>query len=712
MAAAKKNSREDSAWLVTRARDSLKSDPHAAKAWLITARTLFPGEFSVQYEAYSVEQAAGNTTGAAKMLYDMFTQFSDETILQAEVHKMTSALQSDSRDPDTVFYTGMFESLPSSAQRDVLLKSAEKSGNAVDHCRLMLLLLTRFPDTRPEHGVKLVDTLLDTEKRESLPSPVNCYRKLLVCDTIPLVCSSPDIDVSHKQLYRWLQKAMEFYICFLTQPPCREGSKGPVLSSDKSPLKRQASVFGGLTRHASIEGLTDKESVVLDPWERLHELMMTIGCRCGWEINMASLQEERSLSDKWLCLKDLYNKESDDLEDSSQRKHILYSATFLLYQCVHNYTVAVQPELFSGSTSHSPPLVLVEDIRNRPAVKERKSGKPVKKRRKLEAGEDRGTSDDEAGQRSGRANIQMSKSGQVPPEGMASFRTAIDCWKLLHKQHVMEKDFSRLNQHWKTEGWVWLQSFIIDMLLYQGDQQKAVSLLEELLGSCSGKDQEDNRQTLLRLSLQLSSCQFCLGNYQRACELALDAIAELPVEVQPGDTVPSKQQKADKESRQLLMLSCTEADILPYCVHVLVTCLKRNALGDSEDDMSLGHLMVMLQYDWPSQEALFIKAVEKIVQQGSFTYNIFFNYVINIDMLEEFAFLKTPEGGKINLDLLPVSTTAISRQRTVTRGVHKGVKEDFRLAMERQVARCSEHVDTLIKKFLTEERDIILQNLL
>ncbi|XP_066304856.1 integrator complex subunit 10-like [Branchiostoma lanceolatum] len=712
MAAVKRNSREDSAWLVNRARESLKSDPHAAKAWLITARTLFPGEFSVQYEAYSVEQAAGNTTGAAKMLYDMFTQFSDESILQAEVHKMTSALQSDSRDPDTVFYAGMFESLPSSAQRDVLLKSAEKSGNAVDHCRLMLLLLTRFPDTRPEHGVKLVDTLLDTEKRESLPSPVNCYRKLLVCDTIPLVCSSPDIDVSHKQLYRWLQKAMEFYICFLTQPPCREGSKGPVLSSDKSPLKRQSSVFGGMSRHAVIEGLTDKESVVPDPWERLHELMMTIGCRCGWEINMASLQEERSLSDKWLCLKDLYNKESEDLEDSSQRKHILYSATFLLYQCVHNYTVAVQPELFSGSTSHSAPLVLVEDIRNRAAVKERKSGKPVKKRRKLEAGEDRGTSDDEAGQRSGRANIQMSKTGQMPPEGMASFRTAIDCWRLLHKQHAMEKDFTRLNQHWKTEGWVWLQSFIIDMLLYQGDQQKAVSLLEELLGSCGGRDPDDNRQTLLRLSLQLSSCHFCLGNYQRACELALDAIAELPVEAQPGDTASSKQQKADKESRQLLMLSCTEADILPYCVHVLVTCLKRNALGESEDDMSLGHLMVMLQYDWPSQEELFIKAVEKIVQQGSFTYNIFFNYVINIDMLEEFAFLKTPEGGKINLDLLPVSTIAISRQRTVTRGVHKGVKEDFRLAMERQVARCSEHVDTLTKKFLTEERDIILQNLL
>lgn len=103
--------------------------------------------------------------------------------------------------------------------------------------------------------------------------------------------------------------------------------------------------------------------------------------------------------------------------------------------------------------------------------------------------------------------------------------------------------------------------------------------------------------------------------------------------------------------------------------------------------------MVLLQHDWPSGELLFLKAVDKICQQGSFQYENFFNYVTSIlfivmthtttkeplfyicyfvvillewyavflelmilsdiDMLEEFAYLRTPEGGRIQLELLP-----------------------------------------------------------
>jgi integrator complex subunit 10 len=38
----------DEAYLVLRAKDCLKSDPFAAKAWMITAKTLFPDNFAVQ----------------------------------------------------------------------------------------------------------------------------------------------------------------------------------------------------------------------------------------------------------------------------------------------------------------------------------------------------------------------------------------------------------------------------------------------------------------------------------------------------------------------------------------------------------------------------------------------------------------------------------------------------------------------------------------
>jgi integrator complex subunit 10 len=38
----------DEEYLVLRAKDALKSDPYAAKAWMLTAKTLFPNNFAVQ----------------------------------------------------------------------------------------------------------------------------------------------------------------------------------------------------------------------------------------------------------------------------------------------------------------------------------------------------------------------------------------------------------------------------------------------------------------------------------------------------------------------------------------------------------------------------------------------------------------------------------------------------------------------------------------
>ena len=49
--------------------------------------------------------------------------------------------------------------------------------------------------------------------------------------------------------------------------------------------------------------------------------------------------------------------------------------------------------------------------------------------------------------------------------------------------------------------------------------------------------------------------------------------------------------------------------------------------------------------------------------------------------------------------------------RTVTRGVNKVVKEDLKLAMERQVLRSNENVNSLIRNFLTDEADLLKLNL-
>jgi len=47
----------------------------------------------------------------------------------------------------------------------------------------------------------------------------------------------------------------------------------------------------------------------------------------------------------------------------------------------------------------------------------------------------------------------------------------------------------------------------------------------------------------------------------------------------------------------------------------------------------------------------------------------------------------------------------------VTRGVNKVVKEDLKMALERQVSRSQENVVTLLQTFLVDEAELLQQNL-
>lgn len=54
--------------------------------------------------------------------------------------------------------------------------------------------------------------------------------------------------------------------------------------------------------------------------------------------------------------------------------------------------------------------------------------------------------------------------------------------------------------------------------------------------------------------------------------------------------------------------------------------------------MALGHVVVLLQHEWPRGENLFLKAINKICQQGNFQYENFFNYVTSILSLTKNVF--------------------------------------------------------------------------
>ena len=95
-------------------------------------------------------------------------------------------------------------------------------------------------------------------------------------------------------------------------------------------------------------------------------------------------------------------------------------------------------------------------------------------------------------------------------------------------------------------------------------------------------------------------------------------------------------------------MALSRPEIMQYCVSVLVASFRcRNVVSD----IALGHLIVLLQYDWPNNAHILEDVIDKIRHSLRFTYPLFVSYVVQIDILEEFAFLATDSGGAINMDL-------------------------------------------------------------
>lgn len=59
-------------FLITKAKGTQLLDPHASKAWIITAKTLFPNDFGIQFEAYQLEKKSGNYEEAARCFSYMY----------------------------------------------------------------------------------------------------------------------------------------------------------------------------------------------------------------------------------------------------------------------------------------------------------------------------------------------------------------------------------------------------------------------------------------------------------------------------------------------------------------------------------------------------------------------------------------------------------------------------------------------------------------
>uniref|UniRef100_A0A3Q0S4Y8 Integrator complex subunit 10 n=1 Tax=Amphilophus citrinellus TaxID=61819 RepID=A0A3Q0S4Y8_AMPCI len=707
------SAQKDCEFLVKRARELVSDDPYAAKAWLITARTLYPADFNIQYEMYTIERNAEKTASAGRLLYDMFINFPDQPIVWREISVITAALRSDSQDKHAQFLRGLFETLPGRVQCEMLLKATEQCFNTLEKAEMLLLLLKRFPESVVQHGVNLGETLLEAEVSENLETPVNCFRKLFVCDVLPLVTNNMDMRLPASLMQKYMLKAAEFYIGYVTRGPSPDGQ---IQGSQEGGTLKSPSVSRASQRYV-IDGLTEKSSVVAEPWERLLDILAVVGARCEWQGDKG----QRSYIDMLQRVKELC-RYLPGLEGETRSRccsQVVICAALVLFRSAFFYVSAVQPALFQGQLlPFSGPWILVEDLSSvySDVEVERGALKHAHKKRKLADGREKTME----GLGKGRGRHILVNKNEMPnwAETLESFRTARESWDLLHSHDGLEAEFKKICAAWKTDSWLWFRIFLTDMIIYQGQYRKALSSLHQMAAvqqpqpgpqSPSGQASLEHHRALI----QQASCHYALGEYRMACEKLLEVVSGLVPPNQEPPKAPEDQVRVKTKTRKgndLRLLPCTSKAVLPFCLQLMLACFKLRAFTDNRDDLSLGHVVVLLQYDWPQGEMLFLKAVDKICQQGSFQYENFFNYVTNIDMLEEFAYLRTPEGGRIQLELLPNQGMLI-KHHTVTRGITKGVKEDFRLAMERQVSRCGENLLAVLHRFCINEKIIIIQSL-
>ncbi|XP_059821118.1 integrator complex subunit 10 isoform X3 [Hypanus sabinus] len=693
---------------------------------------------SFQYEMYMIERNAERTASAGRILYDMFVNFPDQPMVWREISVITAALRNDAQDKQTQFLRGLFETLPGRVQCEMLLKATEQCFNTLERAEMLLLLLRRFPESVVQHGVSLGETLLEAENMDDQESPVNCFRKLFVCDVLPLIINNPEVRLPSNLLYQYLHKAAEFYIGYVTRSPSLESQhQGTQDTADlKSPTKRN-------TQKYIIEGLTEKSSMIVEPWDRLFEILSIVAMRCEWQMDKAN----RSCGEILHRMKDLcrYINNFDDEGHRKYKHQVVYSTLLVFFKNAFQYVASIQPSLFQAPSPSSSqvPLILLDDLSNIYGDVEIERSKHIHKRRKLgDAREKTLSSDDEECSGKVRNRHILVNKIELPNsiDVLESFKIARESWELLHSQEALEKEVTRICISWKTETWLWLRIFITDMIIYQGQYRKAINSLHQL-GALQGVQQHVVSQGTLeqqRALIQMAACHFALGEYRMTCDKVLDVMCSVVPCAQDVVKVQEEIPKVKPRFRRgldLKLLPCTSKTMMPYCLQLMLACFKLRAFTDIRDDLALGHVIVLLQLDWPRGENLFLKAVDKICQQGSFQYENFFNYITNIDMLEEFAYLRTAEGGKIHLELLPnqglliknsspplgvlpqefklqPSSQTADRHHTITRGITKGVKEDFRLAMERQVSRCGENLMAVLHRFCISEKIILLQTLM
>lgn len=605
-------------YLISRAKSA--TDANVAKAMILTAKTIFPKDFRIQFEAYLFEKASGNHDEAAKSFSYLLMTFQNQQPpeLWKEVANLTAALRAPedkaNENNEESFYIKMFQHISFEVQHNILLLTASNSDNQIENCRLILLLLKRFPQTISTHAPRLLETLI----QGMTTNLVQC-REILVQEALPLIMSKP-IDLPTPLIDRILFVNFEYYMNRMFVNP------------------------------------NEKHTA----WSKIFEVMEVYSKQLKWEPFPGYNKSSKDIY--WQRLIQIV---SSSPPKPSENKQIVYYATLLFMMSLQEYVENVKKKVGDNESE----FLLVEGIRE---------GNGNEKRRKLDID----------------PPPQISVTLESSPEVPICLVTAAHCWQLLHSNEILQLDFTQLIINISTPLTKWINRFLLDLAVYLGRNDEALSLMKQDTAHMSALE-----KSVRLLSLTLNSGALNLQSFEHIQSI----LQEMPAT--QGNYLPSNTLVHTK--RQLLLLPLTRKAVLQYCVKAIIVNLKTKLLTEPNcTNLLIGNLLVLTQLDWPTDIEIANSIFERINQKRTFTYLLFPNYIVNIDMIEEFMHLWSSCEVKLEF----VLSSQSSSRRIGTRGSDKGVKEDFKQIIKQQVSRSNEDIDSIIVQFLQQEHMMLVQN--
>ncbi|EDW50363.1 integrator complex subunit 10 isoform X1 [Drosophila sechellia] len=295
---------ENEMYMVKEAQRLRKSDPCAAMAWIITAKTLYPNAFNLQYEAYLLERDGQNYEEAAKCFSAIATNFQNQhTELWQEINSLTNALRNENETtPEHEFYVKMYKHLTPEVQHNIFMHTINHSADNLERIYIYILMFNKFPKSAITQAPRLLEMLAEGMKTEP-----DLYQRILVEEVLPMIQNKPP-ELSPNLACRLYTSSLEFYL-------------------------RQ---------------IMD-ESDTADAWKNIFKVLMICGQMMGWE-PFLPFSKHVNQNVYWEKLVDIL---SGSPAGSSQ---VLFYATTLFIYSLHGYIRNCKLKIEDAEVSH----VLVE----------------------------------------------------------------------------------------------------------------------------------------------------------------------------------------------------------------------------------------------------------------------------------------------------------------------------------------------------------------